>query len=472
METIMRTAANVKALPQDRALQAATPAIAAVETDSQRRCERALDMLLTQRGDAFAEVERVLADDAGCVFGHCLRAALIVRAESTAPRSALAASIAAIEAACPDAGDPTRRHALAARTWLDGDSAHAVALYGAILTDRPHDVLALAVAHALDFHLGRRRVMRDRIAKVLPQWSAAVPGYASVLAMYAFALEENGQYRRAEKIARRALALDPDHPGAIHVVAHVMEMQGRVHDGLAFLAAVESAWGEGTGLSVHLAWHRALFHLDAGDLRSALAIYDRQIATAGSADISALADGSALLWRLYLQDIEVSDRWRPLADRWAMHNLADARPFYVVHAMMAFAAAGRTTVALRLAEALPSIDIKLASSFIPEDALAAPLCEALLAFARSDYAECVEWLKRVRHIAHRCGGSLAQCDLIHLTFTEAALRARRAHLRHALVEERTVRKPASRFNRLLERRLGTRPGYQERRASAAAALLG
>ena len=441
METIMRTAANVKTLPQDRALHAATPAIAAVETDSQHRCERALDMLLTQRGDAFAEVERVLADDPGCVFGHCLRAALIVRAESAALRSALAASIAAIEAACPDAGNPARRHALAARAW---DSAHAVALYAAIVADRPHDVLALAVAHALDFHLGRRRAMCDRIAKVLPHWTAAMPGYASVLAMYAFALEENGRYGRAERIARRALALDPKHAGAIHVIAHVMEMQGRALDGLAFLAAVESAWGEGTGLSVHLAWHRALFHLDAGDPKSALAIYDTQIATAASTDMSALADGSALLWRLYLRDIEVSNRWRPLADRWTMHNLADARPFYAVHAMMAFAAAGRTAAALRLAEALPSIDIKLASSLIPEDALAAPLGEALLAFARSDYAECVKWLKRVRHIAHRCGGSLAQCDLIHLTFTEAALRARRARLGHALVAERTARKPASR----------------------------
>jgi len=463
----MRAAANVKTLPQDRVLHGATPAIAAVETDSQRRCERVLDMLLTQRGDAFAEVERVLADDPGCVFGHCLRAALIVRTESLGSRSVLAASIAAIEAACPHAGDPARQHALAARAWLESDSAHAVALYGAILIDRPRDVLALAVAHALDFHLGRRRAMRDRIAKVLPRWTTAMPGYASVLAMYAFALEENGQYGRAEKIARRALALDPEHAGAIHVIAHVMEMQGRAHDGLAFLAAVESAWGEGTGLSIHLAWHRALFHLDTGDPKSALAIYDRQIATTDSVDMSALADGSALLWRLYLQDIEVSDRWRSLADRWAMHNLADARPFYVVHAMMAFAAAGRNAVALRLLEALPSIDIKLASSLIPEDALAAPLCEALLAFARSDYAECVEWLKHVRHIAHRCGGSLAQCELIHLTVTEAALRARRARFGHALVAQRTARKPASRFNRLLERRLRTRPGYQERRAKAA-----
>jgi hypothetical protein len=358
---------------------------------------------------------------------------------------------------------------LAARAWLDADSAHAVKLYGAILTDWPQDVLALAVAHALDFHLGRRRMMLDRIAKVLPHWTDEMRCYPSVLAMYAFALEENGQYRRAEKIARRALALDPGHPGAIHVVAHVMEMQGRVQDGLAFLAAVESAWGEGTGLSVHLAWHRALFHLDANDAEGALAIYDAQIATAASADMAALADGSALLWRLQLQDIDVGDRWRLLADRWATYNLPEVRPFYVVHAMMALVAAGRPAAAMRLAEALPSNQGNEASR-LPEDALAAPLCEALLAFANSDYAACVIWLKRVRHIAHRCGGSLAQCDVIHLTLTEAALRARQARLARALVAERTARKPASRLNRLLQQRLETQPRDYEWRVGGAAAL--
>jgi tetratricopeptide (TPR) repeat protein len=467
----MRMAANMKTLPLDQAIYATTPAIAAVESDSQRRCERALDMLLTQRGDASAEVERLLAFDPTCVFGHCLRAALIVRVENSASRPALVASIAAIETECPDVNDPARQHALAARAWLDGDSAHTVALYGAILTDWPRDVLALAVVHALDFHLGRRRVMRDRIAKVLPHWTPEMPGYPSVLAMYAFALEENGQYRRAEKIARRALALDPGHPGAIHVVAHVMEMQGRVRDGLAFLAEVESAWGERTGLSVHLAWHRALFYLDANNPDDALAIYDVRIGAASSIDMAALADGSALLWRLQLQDIDVGERWRLLADRWATHNLADARPFYVVHAMMAFVAAGRPAAAMRLTEGLRSTHGQKGSSLPPEDALAAPLCEALLAFARNDYAACVKWLKRVRRIARRCGGSLAQCDIIHLTLTEAALRARHARLARALVAERTARKPASRLNRLLKRRLGTDPRQQEWRAGDAVALL-
>jgi hypothetical protein len=207
--------------------------------------------------------------------------------------------------------------------------------------------------------------------------------------------------------------------------------------------------------------------LDANDARSALAIYDAQIACADCADISALADSSALLWRFKLQGVDLSDRWWSLADRWARQDLVNARPFYLVHAMMAFIAAGRPALAMRLAEALPLSNEREASSLSPEIVLAAPLCEALLAFARDDYAVSVKWLQRVRRVAHRCGGSLAQCDLIHLTLTEAALRARKARLARGLVAERTARKPASWLNRVLRQRLRE----HEWRAGAPAALL-
>jgi hypothetical protein len=103
----------------------------------------------------------------------------VVRRDDAAARSNLAASVLAIEAACPDINDPARHHAEAARAWLDGAPALAVERYGAILIDRPRDILALAVAHALDFRLGRRRMLRDRIAQVLPHWGAGMPGYAS-----------------------------------------------------------------------------------------------------------------------------------------------------------------------------------------------------------------------------------------------------------------------------------------------------
>jgi hypothetical protein len=90
-----------------------------------------------------------------------------------------------------------------------------------------------------------------------------------------------------------------------------------------------------------------------------------------------------------------------------------------------------------------------------ENALIQPLCKALLAFAYGDYSSCVELLVRVRHIAHRCGGSLAQCDLVHLTATEAALRARNGNVARALVAERTAQRPTSRFNQQLQQRLAS-----------------
>jgi len=126
-----------------------------------------------------------------------------------------------------------------------------------------------------------------------------------------------------------------------------------------------------------------------------------------------------------------------------------------VHAMMAFAAAGCTAAAARVVKSFRQIATSSRSLLVPEEALAPPFCKALLAFARSDFSACVDWLTRVRHIAHRCGGSLAQCDLIHLTFTEAALRARKDRLARALITERAARKPASQLNGLLQQRLQT-----------------
>ena len=413
-------------------------------------CESVFEDFLAGRGDPSAELDRVLDQNPDLPFGHCLRAAIIVRGDDVAARSRLAKSIAVIEEGHPHVHDWARRHASAARAWLDGDPALAVERYGAIVVDFPRDLVALAVAHALDFRLGQRRMLRDRVAQILPEWHAAIPGYASVLAMYAFGLEENGQYRRAEKIARRALLSDPHHPAAIHVIAHVMEMQGRDREALEFLATTEHAWMN-TTFAVHLAWHRALFHLDEDDAPAALAVYDRHIA--GRHTTSELTDASALLWRLQLRNVEVGDRWHRLADRWEMQALSGARPFHVAHAIMAFAAADHPAAVERVFDMLRQTATSGTAVSYLEDQLTVRLCRALLLFAQGDYASCVEWLGSVRHVTDRCGGSIAQCDLIQLTFVEAALRGNKANLARALVAERMAQKPSSRSNRRLQARL-------------------
>jgi hypothetical protein len=395
------------------------------DPDAARRCSEALDHLLASRGLPAAEIDGILADHPRSIFAHCLRLAVIVRDDNRAEQAALAESIAAITAARLAASEHAQRHAAAATIWLTHDSALALDAYAALVAEQPLDSLAIAVAHALDFRLGNRRMLRDRIAAAIRHWDSTMPGYAAILAMYAFGLEENGAYRQAETLARRALAIEPGLAPAIHVLAHVMEMQGRAREGLDFLAVHETAWSQGNGFSVHLAWHRALFHLQLNETAAALAVYDAQIASASAPNLAALADASALLWRLRLRSVDVGARWHRLADHWERARLVDARPFFIVHAMMAFAAAGRRQRATHLLATLPRFDKEDAWPRLPEHALAPPVCEAVLAFAANDYATCVARLERVSHIAHRCGGSLAQCEILQLTFIEARARARR-----------------------------------------------
>ncbi len=180
--------------------------------------------------------------------------------------------------------------------------------------------------------------------------------------------------------------------------AHVMEMQGRVSEGLAFLARTEPVWSDRTGFSVDLAWHRALLHLEGDDPVSALTVYDTQVANGAISDMAALTDASALLWRLGLRNIPLGNRWEVLADRWQTQSLTEAQPFYLVHAMMAFAAARRTAAEAMLFELVPTANESDASSPSSEEALAFMTCKALLTFSCSNYEACLEWLARLRPI--------------------------------------------------------------------------
>ena len=228
------------------------------------RYEQALASLFRSDGAAMPSIEHALERDPAFAIGHCLRAAALVLHGADSSAAALAASVAAIERNV-GANERERRHAAAARRWLDGNVASAAHLYGELLRDYPRDRLALLVAHGLDFRLGRRDMLRDRIAGILPHWDARDAEYGYVLGMHAFGLEETGDYDRALAAAHKSLELIPDNAAAIHVIAHVLEMRGPPDKGIAWLRGTQPIWTGNAGFRVHLAWHLALFQLDADD---------------------------------------------------------------------------------------------------------------------------------------------------------------------------------------------------------------
>ncbi|MCX7585812.1 tetratricopeptide repeat protein [Phenylobacterium sp. 58.2.17] len=300
----------------------------------------------------------------------------------------------------------------------------------------PRDGLALQVGHLVDFLVGDSRMLRDRIGRALPSWSPAAPGYHAVLGMHAFGLEESGQYGRAEDTARCSLDLNPRNGWSWHAVAHVMEMQDRRRDGVAWFRGDLPAWTGDSFFQVHNWWHLALFHLGLGEVDEALALFDGPIWGAKSDMAFDMVDAAALLWRLHLRGVDLGERWAPLADAYEAKIDKGTYAFDDAHAMMAFVGAGRTEAARALLDLQRQV---LAggrdnAGFVRDVGL--PVMEALHAFGEGRYALTLDRLRDVRNRAARFGGSHAQRDVIDLTIIEAAARNGDLPLRDALLAER------------------------------------
>src|SRR3546814_14276614 len=78
-----------------------------------------------------------------------------------------------------------RGHIDAVGHLIEGDWHEAGRVLEDVTIDNPRDVLALQAGHLVDFYTGQSRMLRDRIARALPDWSPDMPGYHAILAMHA-----------------------------------------------------------------------------------------------------------------------------------------------------------------------------------------------------------------------------------------------------------------------------------------------
>jgi len=412
--------------------------------------DQALSDFNLYRGDPLAAADRALTAAPRLVMAHILKAHILALA--TEPQAtAQAAEIVAIARGLP-ADDREASHLAALAHLLQGNWVAAATAMDLHNVRHPHDLLALQVGHIMDFYRANARDMRDRMARVLPRWSPSTPGYSVVLGMYAFGLEEAGDYIRAEATGRSALDAEPLDCWAHHAVAHVMEMQGRAHDGIGWMTAREPYWATSDNVfKIHNWWHRALCHLDLGQADEVLRLYDGPIRASRSMVALDLVDASALLWRLHLTGQDVGDRWAEVARCWEPH--ADGRyPFNDWHAVMAFLGAGRepeVDCAIATLERHAAGDADTAGW---TRAVGLPLIRGFRAFWRGQYRECAEGLHPARFIVNQFGGSHAQRDVIDWTLTEAAVRGGLTSLAEALAHERLALKPHSQVNRAFLRR--------------------
>jgi tetratricopeptide (TPR) repeat protein len=434
----------------------------ALSTDSPaaaRGFDDALQGYLKYRLDTPARLARALEADPGCGMLHLLKGCLTMLAYKAALVPAAREALAA--AGRLPATPRERAHAAALAAWTEGELDRALAVWEGILAEHPHDILAFRLHHFNAFWLGRPEAMLKAVETVLPRWSAELPAWGSVLACRAFANEECGHYTLAEAAGRAAIELDPGDLWAAHAVAHVLEMQGRRGEGIAWVAGLERHWEGGNNLMHHLWWHRAMYHLERRDFDAVLDLYDRRFRDLASPVTGVQPDlyidvqnAASMLFRLGRHGVAMGDRWTELADK-AEARIGDClSAFTLPHWMMALAATGRWEAAARLLEAMRDVARANQGTVAPLVArYALPVSEAVLLHARGDHAGAVAAMRPALPGMHRLGGSHAQQDVLELLYLDAALRA-------GLHEEVRL---------LLERVAGRYPVPPERRIGYAAA---
>jgi len=341
-------------------------------------------------------------------------------------------------------GDITDREALhveALDAWCRNDLVAATGRWEEILLDYPQDVLALRLAHFTHFYLGAADQMRDSIARVLPHWDEATPGYWYVQGFHAFGLEEAGDYAAAETIGRQAVGKNPEDIWTTHAVAHVYEMQGRHREGVKWLTDLSANWGACNNFAYHTWWHLALYHLELEQFDAVLDLYDTRFRNVESDDYLDISNAVAMLWRLGEQGVNVENRWRELADKSETRINDHILVFADAHYVMALAADNRFDVAERLVGSMPDrISAQTTEAPIFED-IGRPLCESVIAYENGDFLKVMRLLAPLRYEIRRIGGSNAQRDLFQRLLISSALKAGEFRYARALLSERTTLNP-------------------------------
>ena len=391
-------------------------------------------------------------------------------------RRAVQSGEAAAELMAKVGGHPRERlHLRALRAWNRGDMRGATDAWEEIQLSWPHDTLALRLSHFSHFYLTGGQAMRDSVERLMHAWTPDVPDYGFVLGVRAFAHEEVGRYAEAEAYGREAVALNRKDIWATHAVAHVMEMQGRHRDGIAWLDGLSQEWGGLNNFRFHTWWHRSLYHLELGEYDAVLDLYDQHVRGEQSEEYLDVTNGTAMLWRLEHLGVDVGERWQELADIAERHAEDALLTFADAHYMMALAAAGRTEAAGRLLAAQRQAAEGPGDQAAVAREVGIAVCEATLALRQDEPGRALELLLPLRDRFWRLGGSHAQRDVWAQMLLQAARDASADDTARALLAQRSRTKlnsPASwRWYAEALDRAGDADGAAEARKQAEAALV-
>ncbi len=307
--------------------------------------------------------------------------------------------------------------------WLNKHPKAARDCMEDVLILAPQDALAMKISHAISFILGDIKMLRQSVEAVLPSYDESHAGFGYIHGCHAFALEETGEYARAEKAGTKGMEFAPDDAWGLHAVAHVYDMTGNAKGGLQWLDGREQAWAHCNNFRYHVWWHKALMHLDQGHVDHVFALYDSEIRKDKTDDYRDISNATSLLSRMELEGIDVGNRWEELADISENRTADGCLIFADLHYMLALVGGDRDAAIQSMMSRMHSDasdttnDIGMAMA---DPGLAA--IAGLEAFGEANYEAAFQNLAKARCNLQAAGGSHAQRDVFERLTIDAGIR--------------------------------------------------
>lgn len=383
--------------------------------------------LLSHGTQTPVHLTRLMEAEPDFAMGHAARGLFCLmtgRAEVIAPAHAALASAKSAAAHRPVTA---REHGwiTALDLWLAGRPTAAIAAVEDVLRALPHDTVSAKLSHGIRFMLGDSAGMRRSVERVLDAHGTdhACRGY--LLGCHAFTLEETGEYARAEATGREGLQYAADDAWGLHAVAHVHDMTARPNCGIALIENNTAAWQGSNNFRYHVWWHKALLHMERGEMDIALGLYDAQIRVDKTDDYRDISNATSLLMRLELEGVDIGPRWEELAD-FSENRVEDGcLVFADLHYLLALTGADRgpARAAMTARFARDAAKSGEMSAIIHDPGKAA--LAGLNAFSEGRYDTAFQNLVAARPAMPTIGGSHAQRDVFERVTIDAGLRAGR-----------------------------------------------
>jgi hypothetical protein len=383
--------------------------------------DRFVEQSLSYGNDAEVILKAIEADPA-CAIANAHAAAHYLSLETAEARRQAAPYLNAAKKYVAKANAREQLYVWAIDAWARGAIKQALSYHEEIAQKFPCDIASVQRGQYHYFYLGDKEGLLRIVEKVLP---ASLENHY-LHGMLAFGLEQCHRLAEAEEAGRRATAMNPHNPWAHHAVAHVMETQGRLDEGITWMSSLCDTWSNCNSLLyTHNWWHIALYYLEKAEIQQVLALYDTHIWGRAWKESSKDQIGAiSLLLRLELRGVDVGDRWEKLAPYLTPRIHEHALPFQDLHYVYALARAGKVDLMNEMLLSMQAHSMK-ALPYIQRTwaEVALPAARGMAAHAIGDWETALYELRPTLTRLYEIGGSHAQRDVFEQVYLDAWLRA-------------------------------------------------